>query len=238
MQKVTITKTSINFSFWDESAEKWINRSIDEASLPISWYMAYPIQFDEPLSVKEFVNLLKPYASDLALILPHSFAVLEADRIWKEASADSPSSTSMKATDVYLIKIGESTPTEQDGETFNFLHSYPVLMGLEIIDETGDNDILYPLSNIEFSEWKNLPIGVDDYLEYINTETDEVLFEGAVNWTFQEVISAILSQISMTIQLTDSSIEKDPLSPTESGPLLMKDVFDWIDDLDRIFLGK
>jgi hypothetical protein len=153
------------------------------------------------------------------------------ESIYKLLNDGSPTGAEILPSHVYLIKLADAIPTKQE-EEFIFLNSYPVLLGVTEIDEMPEDDELYSLSSINFLDWCDLPIGVDDFLEYIDSETDDTLLEGMVNWTLAEALSAILNQISVTIQISQTSIVK---SNPDSGPIQIADVFEWLDDLDRIF---
>jgi hypothetical protein len=231
MDKLTIRKTGLYFSFWDESSEDWIERSITDSSIPLTWYLNYPIQFDGQLTVRELLTVLKPYSEIIDLVMIRELAGTTLESIYKLLNDGSPTGAEVLPSHVYLIKLADAIPTKQE-EEFIFLNSYPVLLGVTEIDEMPEDDELYSLSSINFLDWCDLPIGVDDFLEYIDSETEDTLLEGMINWTLAEALSAILNQISVTVQISQTSIVK---SNPDSGPLQIADVFEWLDDLDRIF---
>jgi hypothetical protein len=231
MDKLTIRKTGLYFSFWDESSEDWIERSIADSSVPLTWYLNYPIQFDGQLTVREFLTVLKPYSEIIDLVMIRELAGTTLGSIYKLLNDGSPTGAEVLPSHVYLIKLADAIPTKQE-EEFIFLNSYPVLLGVTEVGETVEDDEIYSLSSINFLDWCDLPIGVDDFLEYINSETEDTLLEGMINWTLSEALSAILNQISVTVQISQTSIVK---SNPDSGPIQIADVFEWLDDLDRIF---
>jgi hypothetical protein len=231
MDKLTIRKTGLYFSFWDESSEDWIERSIADSSIPLTWYLNYPIQFDGQLTVRELLTVLKPYSEIIDLVMIRELAGTTLASIYKLLNDGSPTGAEVLPSHIYLIKLADAIPTKQE-EEFIFLNSYPVLLGVTEIDETVEDDELYSLSSINFLDWCDLPIGVDDFLEYIDSETEDTLLEGMINWTLAEALSAILNQISVTVQISQTSIVK---SNPDSGPIQIADVFEWLDDLDRIF---
>jgi hypothetical protein len=235
MDKVTLDKTGIYFDFWDEESEDWITRNIVEGSLPITWYLDYPIQFKEVISCREFVKILESHKEVINLVMAHALSGIEFEEILKIAN-DQAEAKEISPTGVYLIRIADAIPTSQGDEEFNFLNSYPVLMGLEEVDEIGDNDELHSLSSISFTDWRDLPLSVDDYVEFVNPITEEVLFEGIMNWTLRDMVSTILGQISITLLVNQATASVSSKKQVESGPIEIHDVFDWIDDLDKIFL--
>ena len=233
MDKVTIKKTGLYFSFWNEESANWIERNVVESSLPITWYLSYPIQFEEQLTVRELVCALEPHAELLGLVMIRELAGVDIKEIFEISKKFKAEPAKIAPTSAFVIKIADSIPTVADDEDTYFISWYPVLVGIEEMDETVDEERVHSLSSIDFLDWCDLPLEVDDYIEFLNPETEEVHFEGIMNWTLHDIISAVLGQISITLQVGQKSITKTGL---DEGPLQMDSIFDWLDDLDRIFL--
>jgi hypothetical protein len=235
MNKITIKKTGFYFSFWEESQANWIEKNILESNLPITWYLNYPIQFAEILTVREIVSLIEPHSDIISLVMMNDLAGLELEKIIEKSKDPSVKKSAADPDSICLVRIAEATPTTQGEEEFNFLSTYPVLIGLvESIDESEEEDPI-PLSSIDFLSWCDLPFELDDYVEYIDPTTEEVLFEGVMNWTLGEILSTIISQSSISIQVSQS-VSVDSIEP--SDPVHIDSVFQWIEDLDRILLKK
>lgn len=233
MHKITIKKKGFYFSFWDESQADWIEKNILESNLPITWYLNYPIQFAEILTVREIVSLIEPHADIISLVMMNDLAGLELEKIIEIAKDSTAKKSDADPDSVCLVRIAEATHTIQGEESFNFLSTYPVLVGLvESVDEDEEEDPI-ALSSIDFLNWCDLPFELDDYVEYIDPSTEEVLFEGVMNWTLGEILSTIVSQSSISIQVSQS-VSVDSIEPSE--PVHIDSVFQWIEDLDRIFL--
>jgi hypothetical protein len=233
MHKVTISKSGLYFSFWDQTEETWVEKNILDATVPISWYLSYPIQFTDSLTVREMIKLIEPYAKDLGLIMIHELAGVDISKILELSNTHKSQLNQIEPEAVYLVKIAEATPTVQNDEEFNFLSMYPVLIGLKEVDETGDNDEVFSLTSIDFLDWCDLPFELDDYIEYINPANEEVLFEGVMNWTLGEVIGTILSQTSVTLQIMQNSVIP---SDSTGEPVQIDSIFKWFEDLDRVLL--
>jgi hypothetical protein len=129
--------------------------------------------------------------------------------------------------------MGEVVPVKDD--EIDYLNTYTVLMGL-FVEDNAETDKVYHLSAFDVRDWIDLPFTIDNFMEYTDVQTEEVLLNGLTEWKFFEVIHAILSQITLTLQLLQvtSSVEVKKL---ESGPMLIGELFVWLDDLDRIFAG-
>jgi hypothetical protein len=94
------------------------------------------------------------------------------------------------------------------------------------------------LTPINFKHWCNLEFDVDDYIEYIDVKTEEPLFDGVFNWYLYDFLVSILSQISMTLQVNDSLSKNNEKFSVTAGPVHVDQVFEWLTDLDKIFLDK
>jgi hypothetical protein len=82
MQKITLKKEGIFFSFWDEQSASWIDKEIAEAQLPISWYLPYSVQIEGELSTCDILRLLEPYADQLQQIFSNSLAGIQLTDIY------------------------------------------------------------------------------------------------------------------------------------------------------------
>jgi hypothetical protein len=239
MHKVSINKDGLFFSFWDESSEDWIKKNIADSSLPITWFMNYAVEIEEGLSVHSVLTLLKPYSDIIKLYFVQSLSGVSLEEIFMTADQSSISAKKIDANQVFLLKAAQVSKIKEDEDLINFITVHNVLMGLQIINEDDpDTDILHPLASINFQDWCNLPLVADDWLEYVDPHTEQVYFEGVTNWTFSEIISTILSQTAITLQITQTVSEKSAKTPVEDGPVEISHVWDWLEDLDNIFLKK
>lgn len=221
------------FSFWDQTSEDWIEKNVTEGSMPFTWYLSYPIQFEDRVTVREIVKMIEPFADIINVVMIHDLSATDIRQVLELNQKIKESRVEIEPNAVYLVRIAEAIPTVQNEEQFNFLNSYPVIVGIKEVDDTGENDEVYSLSSIDFLDWCDLPFEIDDYVEYLNPETEEVIFEGVMNWTLGELISTILGQIAVTMQIMQNSVST---TSQGEGPVEIGSVFNWIDDLDRILL--
>jgi hypothetical protein len=110
------------------------------------------------------------------------------------------------------------------------------MMGLKIDDEIEEESV-YHLTSFDVRAWCSLPFGIDFFMEYTDITNEEILLDGVMKWMLFEVIHCILSQVSLSMQVTESLQAKDD-SCLHSGPMLIEEMFAWIDELDRILLTK
>ena len=239
MHKVSINKTGLLFSFWDDQSEKWIQRSISDSNLPINWFMNHAVEIEEGLSVRGILDLLKPHSKELQEYFIQNLAGVALDELIMIADSSKIYQEKIAPTEVFLLKIAEVSKIMENEKPINFLEIHPVLMGIEVVKEDDpDQDVLHPLTSISFEDWCNLPLVADDWLELIDSETSAVYFEGVVNWTLHEVIATILSQSAITVKASQAVSTSSTTSPIKEGPVEISHVWDWLDDLDNFFLSK
>ena len=235
MQHITIKKKGIYFSFWDESAAAWVDRNITEVDLPISWYLSYTIKFDGTITVRDILSLLKPHMDHIQLIFANNLGGLHLQEIYELLDVNKVPPTEFPMNCVYLFKMGEASEIED--EEYPYLHVYPVLMGL-LIENNLESENVFHLSPYDIRDWCDLELGIDGFLDFTDTETEDILFTGIVGWKLYEMICAILSQVSISMLVTQTTKVKELKSPLESGPLTFSDLMIWFDDLDKILLSK
>lgn len=235
MQHITIKKKGIYFSFWDEPTTSWVNRNIIEAGLPITWYLSYIIKFDGILTVRDILSLLKPYIEHVQLIFANNLGGLHLQEIYELLESNKIPPKDLPMNCVQLFKMGEASPIEAD--EYPYLNVHQVIMGLQI-ENNLESDNLFHLSPYDIRDWCDLELGIDGFLDFTDTETEDVLFTGIVGWKLYEMICAILSQISISMLVTQTTKVKELKSPLESGPLTFSDLIMWFEELDLILLAK
>lgn len=232
MEKIIIKKSGLYFSFWDEVTLSWIDRLISDSDLPITWYFQYSIEIEEFLTVSELLLLFAPYQEDLEFAFSKSLLIVPFDEILSIINKQVCLNT-IEPTQLYLIKLGEIKKFKTESP---YISSYPTLMGLEVIGETGNDDVIYSLTDIKFNDWCASTIQIDEYLEYIDIEKNEVEFEGIIQWTLYEALSCIFSQITNSITFTKIKDNPEEFPSVNSGgPIIISELFSWIDDIDKYF---
>ena len=231
MQQITVKKDGIYFSFWDESSTSWIDKTIDKVDLPITWYLPYFVQVEENVSIHDFLMQLKPYLDDLQLIFVNALGNVKLSEVYEILEAIKPDPIKMDG--VYLVKIGESSPIEDDVPLLNI---YTALMGIRTDESENDVEVIY-LSSYDINSWCDLPFSIDQFAEFTDITNENIVFEGYLSWQFFEVIAAILSQLTISVQVT-KSIQVKENNNTASGPMTLEELFVWFDELDRILLLK
>lgn len=234
MQKITLKKEGIFFSFWDEQTASWIDKNIVEANLPISWYLPYSMQTEGDLTVCDVMKLLEPYMDQLQLIFSNSLAGIKLTDIYKGLNKPTEKKIKVPMNCVYLFKIGEVRPIKDEEDLY--MSVYPIMMGLQI-DDKLEEKTGYHLTSFAVKSWCVLPFGIDHFMEYTDITNEEIVLEGFTKWMFFEVIHTIISQISLSMQVTESLQTKEN-SLLHSGPMLIEELMAWLDELDRILLTK
>ena len=233
MQKITIKKHGIFFSFWDESSATWIDKDISESTFPISRYLWYSVQLTDEITLRDLLKLLNKHKDIIQVMFSHALTGITCDQIIE--LINSPKKVEPVPMNIlYLFKIGEVTPIKD--ETLEFINIYPVIMGVSVKDGEEEEGV-HHLSSFDVRDWLDLPLAIDSFIEFTNIAEDEIEMEGLISWQLFEVINTILSQISLTLQITNALITKDS-NKLESGPMLIEELFIWLDELDSILLSK
>ena len=233
MQKVTFTKDSINFSFWDESNESWIDKSISESELPITWFLPYQTYVDKGVTIRQILNVLKAYEPEINFMFVNYLkGMLLVDLIKMFDEASSESSSIEKVDAICLIWSGQMQPVETD-EGY-YINIQPGLMALEIDESLEENDQFHDIYEISIDQLLNKPLIMDDFIEfYDESDSDEVILSGSTNWTLFDFLRSLLNDIMMYAYVvkifpTDSSTMKLP-------PMTSRDLFDHMENLDKFF---
>jgi hypothetical protein len=234
MQNITLTKTGIYFPYWDEPSATWIDKEIKEAKLPISWYLQYPVQADEDLTVRDILMLIKPYYEQIHFIFSNSLEGVNLTDVYQLLEHPFKTDNPAPMNVLYMFKIGEASPLVDDDRLF--YNMYPVLMGIYTTEEIEEEDI-YHLSSYDIRTWCDLPFAIDGSFEFTNITNEELVLDGVISWTLYEVLTCVLSQLSVTMQITET-IPIKANSTILCGPILIGELLIWFEDLDRILLSK
>lgn len=232
MQVITIKKEGFFFSFWDEETASWIERNITESALPFSWYLPYSVQINSDVTTLDIVKNLEPYKSEIEIIFANALGGISLAEFYEILNSPFDRATDLPINCTYLFKIGKVSPAND--ENFDFLSVYPVMMGL-IMEGSEVGDTAYHLSSYDVRSWCKLPVGLDLYIEYADSEEDDVVFDGLIQWMFFEIIHTIISQMSLCMQVTKVAQVKEE-NILASGPIEIDELFNWLNELDNILL--
>lgn len=234
MQRILIKKDAIIFSYWEEQSASWIDRNIKENNLPISWYLPYSIEIEKGVTLRDFLTLISYYEKEIELIFANYLAGIPMSVIRKQIESSDFVKKDLPINTLYLFKIGEINYVQD--EELPLINIYPVLVGLYERENEIINEDVYYLSTYDVRNWVDHRIEIDDLIEFTNVSTAEVETTGLINWNFFEMISTILYQVSISFQVSKAIlVNNDQLV---SGPMLIDELFIWIDELDRIFLNR
>lgn len=233
MQKITLKKTGIFFSFWDELVQQWVDRNITESGLPLSRYLPYVVQVDDVITLRDLLNHLAPFRNQIQEIFSSALSGITCEQM-QQVIDSTKTDTNVPMNVLYLFKIGELSTIPDD--ELKLVSTYSVLMGLNT-DAVLEKEDVYHLSSYSVIDWIDLPLMIDDFIEYIDVDTQQAILTGVLDFHLYEIIFTILSQIALTLQVKNavSSMETKQLT---SGPMTVDELFAWFGELDRILLSK
>jgi len=229
MQKVTIKEDGIYFSYWEEDNVEWVDQNIKEVDLPLSWYLSYPVKMEDGLTLRQILTHLFFYKEQIENIFSNALYSITCDTMHDIIVASNGQSTD-QINHLYLFKIGEILPASEE---YQLIRTTPVLMGVYIENEVESENV-YSLSSFPIEDWIDLPISIDYFMEYIDSESEELIMNGLTTWHFFEVIHTVLAQLSVTLRITETLPVSN--SKIKSGPLTISELLGWLNELDRILL--
>ena len=234
MQKITFNKKSILISFWDETNEKWIDRNIAEADLPISWYLPYEIFIEPKVTIREVLKLLEPYAEQVNFIFINYLRGILFDDLMKVLTSAKNEKSKVKVDAMCLIWVGEIKPIneEEDEESIDI---YPTLMALDMdeLDPDGENDKFYSALDVNVKQLLDSELVVDDLLElYREEDPDETEFSGITSWSMFDFVRGLLGELVM-YAFANRMVQISELS--NLPPLTAAELFKHMENLDKFF---
>ena len=232
MQKITFNKKSILISFWDESSEKWIDQSITESELPISWYLPYEVFIEPKVTIRDVIKLLEPYTDQLNFIFINYMRGLPFDELVKLLNSAKIEKSKVKVDAVCLIWVGEIKPVEGDEDSVDI---YPTLMALAIdeLDPEGEDDTFHSVLDINIKQLLESELVVDDLLElYREEEPADTEFSGISGWSLFDFMRGLLGELVM-YAFANRMVQLSELS--NLPPLTADELFKHMENLDKFF---
>lgn len=236
MQRILIKKNEIIFSYWEEQSASWVDRNIKENTLPISWYLPYSVEVEKDVTLRDFLRSVSNYEKEIELIFANYLGGIPLSVILKQVESSDFAKKDLPINTLYLFKIGEINYVQD--EELPLINIYPVLVGLYERENEIVNEDVYYLSTYDVRNWVDHRIEIDDLIEFTNVSTSEVETTGLITWNFFEIISTVLYQVSVSFQVSKAIILVNNEDQLASGPMLIDELFIWIDELDRIFLNR
>lgn len=232
MQKITFNKKSILISSWDESSEKWIDQSITESELPISWYLPYEVFIEPKVTIRDVIKLLEPYTDQLNFIFINYMRGLPFDELVKLLNSAKIEKSKVKVDAVCLIWVGEIKPVEGDEDSVDI---YPTLMALAIdeLDPEGEDDTFHSVLDINIKQLLESELVVDDLLElYREEEPADTEFSGISGWSLFDFMRGLLGELVM-YAFANRMVQLSELS--NLPPLTADELFKHMENLDKFF---
>jgi hypothetical protein len=235
MEKITFTKTDILYSFWDESSGKWIERSLSTSELPFSWYLPYEVYIDSDVTLLDLFDKLEKYSNLINVIFINHLKAIPLETLISLLKQNLDTPSNHEIDNLCILWSGEVKSVKNIEEPL--INQTPAIMGLQF-DNTTDtldeaDDTLYSIRDMSVSQILELPIILDDILEFIDPDDDtDIILEGITSWTLYDVLGIICTELSTYCFV------KGLLSKTygiKTTPLAASEFFDYLETLDKFF---
>lgn len=233
MQKITFTKESLLFSFWDESTESWINKSLQESELPFTWFLPYQTYVESGVTLRQVLKVLEKYSPEINFVFVNYLkGMLLEDAIKMLDEAEPVKSSVEKVDAICLIWTGQMQNVANESEPY--INIQPSLMALEIDQIEEDEDQFHEIFEVSIAQLLDSPLIMDDFIEfYDEDESDEVLLTGSTNWTLFDFTRALLGELIMYSYAI--KVFPNGESVVKLPPMTADDLFDHLENLDNFF---
>lgn len=235
MEKIIINPIGAYYAYLDEETDTWITKDLIDSTMPISWYLPMPVEIETGVTTRRILELFERYSDQLNFVYAKALKTLTIEDIFKvieeHRETDAEPSAVMSTC---LVWIGEVHPGRED----DYLVINSALVGLDTdgeIPEEDDSETVYQLTNFDFVEWCQLPIYMDDYLDFMEVgRIDDEIFGGIYPWKLHDVFECILSEITLNLFVSGLATHPDIVVSTNAPKMTSSQLFDYMDGLDDL----
>lgn len=196
MLKLIIYKDKITTTKWEEEKNDWTEHDITSLKEPITAYFDRNVEIKQDVTVEDFMNHLRKYEKDIDFCF-YSFSDGIPLKLYFD-EMDSPTDVAHDLGEVEMCWEGEILNDEL--MLFGYLRAY---LTPEKIAEVGEmNNIPHDISFLPINVWKNCYFRFNEgilvhNLGEIDNINSELVFEGYKAWTFFDVLSNFIADITM-----------------------------------------
>jgi hypothetical protein len=229
MEKIILKPEAAYYAYYDEDSDSWIEKDLIESTLPISWYTDMQLEIIGKVSIKRICELFERYEDQLTFMYAKALKTLEFNDILK-IIAEGGETDNVPIKALCVVWAGEII--EQEDDDYITLSSALVGLDTEEDDDDIDEDGVYQLTNFDFIQWVDLPVYIDNYLDFVKGRGENVVFGGVYPWKFGVFLECLLSEISLNLFLSGQVSNPDVIIKAKTSTMNIKELFKYIDDLE------
>jgi hypothetical protein len=233
MEKIIIKPEGVYYAYFNEQADSWIEKDLIESELPISWYTPMTVEITGKVSIRRIIELFERYEDQLNFMYVKDLKTLTLKNIM-EVLNQAKEADAIPILSVCLVWVGEYI---EDGEN-EFIMVENALVGLDTDELEPDDDSdnvdegVFQLTNFDFVQWSNVPLYLDDYLDFIKSSKPEIIFGGIHQWTLGDLFSCILAEISLNLFVSGLVTHPDIVIDQRNPTMGVEELFRYLDELD------
>lgn len=234
MHHITITKTTMLASIWDDLLSEWRDEDIAISDLPIVWYFSHDVVIEENVTLRDIITQLKNHANILNIVFVSYLIGISIESLYESLLIEEPIASDNDIDTICLLWIAESSTVEDIVQ----LNMYPTMMALQVLSEEDDDDdtepdAFYSIRELTCSQLLDTSFILDDIFElYDEADPDDVIYSGTVTWSLYDLIKAVLTDLT-TYSLTTGKFKKP--DSIEITPMTVPELFVHLDKLDKFF---
>jgi hypothetical protein len=198
MLKLIIYKDKITTTQWESELNDWVENDIKILEGPITKYFDRYVFIKDDVTVEDFMNHLEYYEKDIDFCFSGYNNDVPLRPFLDEMKEDVSEEMSSDLGEIELVWQGEIL-----NNTICLFGHILAFLSDEKIKELGEeNDLPHDVSWLPINVWKHCKMSLNDIilinnLGTVEEITDELVYEGYHYWTFFDIVSNFLADITI-----------------------------------------
>lgn len=222
-KSILIKSTGFYLVDWDSDTGQQIRQTLIGDKL--SPYFAYFTEFDEDVTIKQFLEVLGKFTDEINLIFTGYLGGVDFDLFLQESlilSTNQPSLDYVElAWKVRMINSSDMT----------ILDIIPNLIGVTQLN-SSDSDIITELDFVKLRDICSFIISEQTAIDIPNPKTYQIAIEAERRWALFDIISSFLGEIAKYGSPEEKSQMIDELN--KEAKLSFFELMDYIDEMEEL----
>lgn len=198
MLKLIIYKDKITTTQWEPELNDWIENDIKTLDNPITKYFDRYVFIKDDVTVEDFMKHLEYYEKDIDFCFSGYNNDVPLRPFLDEMREEVSEEMSSDLADIELVWQGEIL----NNTICVFGHILAFLSEDKLKEVGEENDLPHDVSWLPINVWKHCKMSLNDVilinnLGTVEDITDELVYEGYHYWTFFDIVSNFLADITI-----------------------------------------